>query len=607
MAPLIAVVGAGPVGALAALELARNGLNVVLLEARNEVTWTSRAICISRRSLEILDRAGVGEAFTGKGLPWSRGKTFHRDRLVFRLELPHTADDGHPPFINLQQCYTERFLIDAIDTQPLIDLRWGHQATEVVDTGDGVSLKVAGPDGRDTLVADWLIAADGARSVVRSSLGLSMKGTSYEGRYLISDIEVEGATWPVERHVWFDAPANPGSTVILHVQPDGVWRIDMQLHDDEDPEFALLDANLLPRLQAQLDMIGVDAPWRLVWKSVYRAHSLSLDSYRHGRILFAGDAAHLVPIFGVRGLNSGLDDAHNLTWKLAMVVRGDASDALLDSYSVERRRATAENIANADRSTWFMSPPTTGFRRMRDATLLLAHDSDWARSLINPRQSSFHVYESSPIVVHDDAPEGVRPGAPIPNLCWQGGYLQAALPSTGFSAFLFEAGLSSERISQAEDECRSLGIATIMIGAGESVIEERCAAKEFPFYLIRPDEHVAARLRLNDTRPISECYRVAIGEDRLTDEPEGAARMGSAIEEIYEALSRALDRSDAASDTTALERIALALASELGDAHRVRQLIEQALDAPRGFEPRLTESESVVLPLDDGAAPSRGR
>ena len=580
MGLLVAVVGAGPVGALAALELARNGLKVVLLEARNEVAWTSRAICISRRSLEILDRAAVGEAFMGKGLPWSKGKTFHRDRLVFRLELPHTPDDRHAPFINLQQCYTEHFLIDAIDGQELIDLRWGHRVTEVVDTGDGVSLKVEGPDGSYSVVANWLVAADGARSIVRSSLGLSMKGTSYEGRYLISDIEVKGASWPVERKVWFDAPANPGSTVILHVQPDGIWRIDMQLHDDEDAEIELRDENLLPRLQAQLDMIGVDAPWRLVWKSIYRAHSLSLDSYRHGRVLFAGDAAHLVPIFGVRGLNSGFDDAHNLTWKLAMVGRRDAPDALLDSYSAERRRATAENIANADRSTWFMSPPTPGFRRMRDAALILAHHAEWARSLINPRQSSFHVYDRSPVVIHDDAPDGVRPGAPIPNLSRPGSHLQLALPPIGFSALLFEAHLSAAEIGEAEHECRSLGIATILIGAEETAIAERFAAKEFPLYLIRPDEHVAARLRPSDARRISECYSIAIGEGRVTDEPDQEARMGSAIEEIYEALSRALDRSDAMSDPTALERIALALASEVADPRRVRELIEQALSAP---------------------------
>jgi 3-(3-hydroxy-phenyl)propionate hydroxylase len=577
--PPVAIVGAGPVGSLAAVELARNGLQVVLLEARADIEWTSRAICISRRSLEILDRAGVGEAFTDKGLPWSKGKTFHGDRLVFRLELPHAPEDRHPPFINLQQCYTERFLMNSMGAQSCVDLRWGHRVTKVAATSAGVSLEVTAPDGSYALSTDWLIAADGARSVVRSSLGLAMKGTSYEGRYLISDIEVEGASWPVERHVWFDAPANPGSTVILHVQPDGIWRIDMQLHEDEDPDKALRDENLLPRLQAQLNMIGVDAPWRLVWKSLYRAHSLSLDTYRHGRVLFAGDAAHLVPIFGVRGLNSGFDDAHNLAWKLAMVARGDASDALLDSYSAERRRATAENIANADKSTWFMSPPTAGFRRMRDATLVLAHQECWARSLINPRQSSFHVYQNSQIVVEDGSPDGVRPGAPIPNLPMRGSHLQLALPEVGFAALLFECCLSADEVREAEQVCRALGIAVVRIDAQETMIADRFAAKEFPLYLIRPDEHVAARLASGEMQRLPDCYSTAIGEGRLAEEPSNDVRVSSPIELIYESLSRALDRSDATNDATFLERIALALACELDDPVRVRKLVDQALNA----------------------------
>ncbi|MFD2498385.1 FAD-dependent monooxygenase [Rhizorhabdus histidinilytica] len=169
--------------------------------------------------------------------------------------------------------------------------------------------------------AGWVVAADGARSVVRQALGLKLQGDSYEGRYLIADIEVAGVERPVERHVWFDPPSNPGSTVILHVQPDGIWRIDIQLRDEDGDEM-LEEERLLPLLQAQLDMMGVTAGWTLVWKSIYRAHALTLDSYRHGRVMLAGDAAHLVPIFGVRGLNSGIDDAHNLAWKLALVAAG---------------------------------------------------------------------------------------------------------------------------------------------------------------------------------------------------------------------------------------------------------------------------------------------
>jgi 3-(3-hydroxy-phenyl)propionate hydroxylase len=574
---VIGVVGAGPVGSLAALELARRGLNVILLEARSEISWTSRAICISRRSMEILDRAGVGEAFQEKGLPWSKGKTFHRGQLVFRLELPHAAEDRHAPFINLQQCYTEQFLVDAIGAEASIDLRWGHCLTKVSQNADQVLLEVEGPDGSYTLAADWLVAADGARSAVRRSLGLSMNGTSYEGRYLISDVEVEATAWPVERHVWFDPPANRGSTVILHVQPDGIWRIDMQLYEDEDPETALRDENLLPRLQAQLDTMGVAAPWRLVWKSIYRAHSLSLDSYRHGRVLFAGDAAHLVPIFGVRGLNSGFDDAHNLAWKLAMVAQGDAPDELLESYSAERRRATAENIANAEKSTWFMSPPTRGFWRMRDAALTLAHENEWARSLINPRQASFHVYDSSPVVLLDEAAEiGVRPGAPIPNLPFKGGHLQGALARTRFSALVFEDCLPPGSASQVYAACGELGIVPIIVPGATHQIALHFAAARFPLYLIRPDEHVAARLKADDLFRVAAAYRVATGHVGAGPRSKLEIAMASPLERIYESLSHALDAAEASGDRLSLERLALALANQVADPAIALDWIDRA-------------------------------
>ncbi|UHL63462.1 FAD-dependent oxidoreductase [Paralcaligenes sp. KSB-10] len=391
----VVIVGGGVAGLTAAVALARQGIPSVVIEADDTVCYGSRAICISRRSLEIFERIGAVDAILAKGLAWTGGRSYYRDTEVLHFTMPHDENQKLPPMINIQQYYLEEFLVQAAERYPeLIDIRWGAKVTGVQNEADGVRLNIVEAEQTYRLEADWVLASDGGRSLMREALGLQLEGTAYEGRYVIADIALESAL-PTERLAWFDPPSNPGSTLLMHKQPDNIWRIDYQLRDDEDPEEAVKPENVLPRVQAHLEMIGETGRWEPLWITVYKANALTLGKYRHGRVLFAGDAAHLVPIFGVRGANSSIDDADNLSWKLASVIKGHAHESLLDSYSGERVFAARENLKSGMKSTEFMAPPTFAFKLMREAVLNLSVDTPAIRSLINPRQTSAIAYTGS--------------------------------------------------------------------------------------------------------------------------------------------------------------------------------------------------------------------
>ncbi|WJF92106.1 FAD-dependent monooxygenase [Paraburkholderia bonniea] len=426
----VVIVGGGPVGLALALGLARHGVASVVLEADDTVCMGSRAACISRRSLQILERLGVLETVLAKGLAWTSGRSFYQQTEVFRFDMPHDASQKLPPMINLQQYYIEQFLVDEIRARyaDLVEIRWGSTVSGLTRLPEHTTLQVSHIAGNETscytLDAAWVVACDGGQSFVRRQLGLTLSGTGYEGKYVIVDIEADLPD-PVERRAWFDPPSNPGWTMLMHCQPDNLWRIDYQVPDDTDLEAALTPAAVTPYVERQLALTGhAHRPWKLVWSSAYRAGAMTLERYRHGRILFAGNAAHALPIFGVRGLNSGFDDADNLAWKLAGVVQGWGADSLLESYSSERVQAFHVNAASAMRSTEFMAPPSRGYALMREAALSLALQHREIAKLVNPRQTSAIEYLGSPLsnwsALQDKAaaPGGQRlaPGQVMPDV-----------------------------------------------------------------------------------------------------------------------------------------------------------------------------------------------
>ena len=511
----VVIVGAGPIGMVVALELARHGVASVVLESELQVSEGSRAIVFTRRSMEILQQVGVAERMLGDGLPWRFGNSFYRGQRVFRMEAPHDDNDRFFPMTNLQQQYLEEYLVDAVQAQPLIDLRWGNKVNQVVRNDGWVEVEVDTPEGPYNLEADWLVAAEGARSPVRSQYGLKMEGASYEGRFVIADIRID-LDLPTERLAFFDPEWNPGNTVLMHREPHGIWRIDYQLPADETPEEALQPESLAERINAQLAMIGkAGTPWEMDWSSVYSARAMTLPNYVHERVIFAGDAAHLLPIFGVRGANTGFQDAQNLGWKLACVQKGLAGQALLDTYSSERVGASREICEEAGKSTRFMTPPTRGFRLLRDAVLSLSLSEAFVRPLYHWRTSRPHEYSHSPLNLTSNEAAfsaGPAPGAQLSNVrLGENRYLLDHL-GAAFALLVFtETDLPAD-VQASLQAWRNKGVPlqvlavsrnrTICAGADiclsdpQGLFAQRYGVPNGSTqaaYLARPDQHVCAR------------------------------------------------------------------------------------------------------------------
>ena len=517
----VIVVGAGPVGLTAAIDLAHEGQPVLLLDDDDTVSIGSRGVCYAKRTLEVLDRIGCDNRFVDKGVSWDVGRTFFGEGEVFNFNLRPQAQHLRPGMINLQQYYLEQYLIERTGDVPQLEKRFKHKVIAVTPGDDKVTLRVETPDGAYTLTTDWLVVADGARSPIRTMLGLDIEGKVFMDRFLIADV-VMAADFPAERWFWFDPPFHRNQSVLLHKQADNVWRIDFQLGWQADPVEEKKPENVIPRIKA---MLGDEREFELEWVSVYTFQCRRMNQFNHGRVLFVGDAAHQVSPFGARGANSGIQDTDNLAWKLKLVMDGKAPAALLDTYGEERGYAADENLMNSTRSTDFITPKSTTSKVFRNAVLQLAAKYPFARALVNSGRLSVPSWlaTSSLNTPDGDVFEGqMIPGAPLADApieaAGQPGWLLHQLGNrfqllhyvddastldekTALAlAQLAQAAIAIEAIIVAPSGQAPAGLKTLIDTDG--CIAQRYDLRPGTTYLVRPDQHVAARWRALDASKI---------------------------------------------------------------------------------------------------------
>jgi 3-(3-hydroxy-phenyl)propionate hydroxylase len=528
--PLV-VIGAGPIGLSVALDCAQRGIAVRLLDDNNTVSVGSRAVCYAKRPLEIWDRLGVAAPLVAKGVRWQLGKVFLEDELVYQFDLLPEGGHKMPAMINLQQYYVEQTLVDACAAHPRIDIGWKHKLVAITQQADHARLTVETPDGRYDLLADWVIACDGANSDTRKMVDAKFTGQFFEDRFLIADVVLKPGVLAQaqgkqrlgaepERWFWFDPPFHRGQSVLLHKQCDDVWRIDFQLGREADPEAEKRPERVIPRIQA---MLGPELPFELEWVSVYQFACRRIDDFRYGRVIFAGDSAHQVSPFGARGANTGLQDVDNLGWKLKLVLDGTAPLALIDSYHEERAFAADDNLLNSTRATDFISPKSPVSLRYRNAVLELARTEAFARPLINSgRLSTPTPYLQSSLNTPDEEAFAglMKPGtncadAPLRH-AGQDGWLLNLLntlhgPAGGFTLLAFGERPPVESVADGAIVARVLSVGGDVEDV-QGLLAQRYDARPGTVYLIRPDQHVAARWRRFDAAKVRAALRRATAQ-----------------------------------------------------------------------------------------------
>lgn len=526
----VIISGGGPVGMTTALLLARQGVRSVVLERKATTNCgQSRAITVQRDVIALFDRIGIAGEMLADGASWSLGRTYYRDQEIQRLHWPVSGEEVYPAFVNFPQFRIEELLHEATERTGLVEFRHGATVGALRHDATTVAVDVDGPDGPERYEGSYLVGADGIGSTVRKALGIPYDGWQTEGRFLVADFEVE-LPLAVERRLWFDPPFSTSGIVLMHCMGDRKWRIDWQIDADVDEAVELRPERLTERVRG---VIG-DRPFTVLRANTYTFQQRRAGRFRDGRVFLAGDAAHVVSPFGARGMNSGLEDAENLAWKLGHVLTGRAEPALLESYELERIAAADHHLRVTGDTMRFMTPGDAEGRARRDAVLAaVAADPTQADRLDSGKLYAPHPYDASPLSrTFGDVPtdDPLRAGVPAPD----GHCASPAAGETTLRKVLggeltllvvpAAAGDVAELARRLAEAPAPAGVRRLVLaaaGAGSApgvevlidrtgTLVETYAGTRDRLFLVRPDCYLAVRAELPDRGALDEAVARAL-------------------------------------------------------------------------------------------------
>lgn len=481
----VAIVGGGPVGLSLGVALQKQGIDVVILEKQTQVSDGSRAITMNRDTLAFLARLGIADDFMERAQERQRSIVFQGDEELWRTTYSKEEHERWPSLALLQQCWIEDILLKKLLSFTPDAIRWGHEVTAADQNIDHATLSVQAGDQTYDISAKIVVATDGARGQVRRSLDLQYQNvipqrgadTNFVICDFIMDYELESG-----RRLFIGPDYASDSVTLFHSQPLGVWRLDYEVPAGMTPEEASSPEAARERVTTHLAMMGIEATPELKWVTTYRAMGRTLDRYRHGRIVFAGDAAHQSPIFGGRGLNMGFGDINALAWRVPEALTDNMD--VLDDYSDERTFVVRRTLQALTPVCMFMTSADLQSRILRNQVMELLPKAPALKELIDGHNATQvlafpvgdEIYQPLREIIVESPDLGTR-------------YLSELLPAGHFSITLVSLDGNSDGQARLSITDRTTDY-SFEVHAHPQMVEERLGLSLGNLLVGRPDRMV---------------------------------------------------------------------------------------------------------------------